>query len=142
MNVLEKQIFRVGQDCNSAFWYAIPGVEVYDENNPAHADPQFVIQFRDPPGEGWTGPCPGYPGDAAEEGLEPMIGQMDAQTMAQDLIEQSSSSTYADLFKINDIVQIKVTGLLRLTKTTHYLLLLRLTKTTTHHQQPWQQPWQ
>ena len=116
-NFSGQDIAEVGQDCSMAFWYAIPGVEVYDENNPAHADPQFVIQFRDPPGEGWTGPCPGYPGDAAEEGLEPMIGQMDAQTMAQDLIEQSSSSTYADLFKINDIVQIKVTGVIgRITK--------------------------
>ena len=41
---------------------------------------------------------------------------MDAQTMAQDLIEQSSSRTY-DLFRINDIVQIKDTGVIgRITK--------------------------
>jgi len=40
----------------------------------------------------------------------------DAQTMAQDLIEQSSSRTY-DLFRINDIVQIKDTGVIgRITK--------------------------
>ena len=67
-NFSGQDIAEVGQDCSMAFWYAIPGVEVYDENNPAHADPQFVIQFRDPPPEGWTAPCPeytgpGYPGD-------------------------------------------------------------------------------
>lgn len=86
-NFSGEDIAEVGQDCNSAFWYAIPGVEVYDENNPAHADPQFVIKFHALPIEGWTGPCPGYPGDTTDN-PKPNDGQMDPQTMAQNLIQK------------------------------------------------------